>query len=297
MVELRIINKNVTRNGTMKYYHVNVFSSKVLSGNGLTVVFPHEQLSVQQSLEITREFKQFETIFIYPPNSNGTFPAKIFTVEEELPFAGHPIIGAGAVLHKQYFSKDDNKKILFELGKRTIQTFSESKDRYYQVTMNQGEATFIKTVDKASYSGIVKALNIQESDIDKDYSIEVVSTGLPYLLVPLCNNLSNSKIVNKDFEGFLSGFEAKFVYVFDTKTLECRTWDNFGNVEDVATGSAAGPLCAYLVKKKMKKEKEIIEIHQGKFVNRPSIIKGKIFENNVYIIGDVSFFSSGIISL
>ena len=281
----------------MKYYHVNVFSSKVLSGNGLTVVFPNEQLSVQQSLEITREFKQFETIFIYPPNSNGSYPAKIFTVEEELPFAGHPIIGAGAVLHKQYFSKDDNKKILLELGERTIQIFSERKENYYQVTMNQGEAAFIKKVDEAFYSGIVKALNIQESDIDKDYSIEVVSTGLPYLLVPLCNNLSSSKIVNKDFEDFLSGFGAMFVYVFDTKTLECRTWDNLGNVEDVATGSAAGPLCAYLVKYKIKKEEEVIEIHQGKFVNRPSIIKGKISENNVYIVGDVSFFSSGIINL
>jgi PhzF family phenazine biosynthesis protein len=257
----------------MQYYHVNVFSSKVLNGNGLTVVFPQKPLPDQQLLEITRELKQFETIFIYPPNSKGCYPVRIFTVDEELQFAGHPIIGAGAVIHKQFSSEKNNIEIIFELGKRQIQIYSEKKDDYYQVTMNQGEAKFIKKVDETFYSQITEALNLQESDIDKNYSIEVVSTGLPYLLVPLCRNISNCRITRKDFEGFLSGFEAKFVYVFDTNSLECRTWDNFGNTEDIATGSAAGTLCAYLVKNKVKKQEEVIEIHKEKFVNRTSVIK------------------------
>jgi PhzF family phenazine biosynthesis protein len=279
----------------MNYFHVDVFSSRVLKGNGLTVVFLQESLSNQQLLEITREFRQFETIYIYPQNSDGAFPAKIFTMDEELLFAGHPIIGAGAVVHNKFFSKNKEIKILFELGKRHIQVFSEKKNDYYQVTMNQGEATFIKKVEKTSYSHVAEALNIQNSDIDKNYSIEVVSTGLPYLLVPLCNNISTCRIVHKNF---LSSFGAKFVYIFDTNIFECRTWDNSGKTEDVATGSAAGPLCAYLVKNNVKNPEEIIEIQQGKFMNRPSIIKGCISQNNdVFITGDVSFFASGTINI
>ena len=80
-------------------------------------------------------------------------------------------------------------------------------------------------------------------------------------------------------------------------TLECRTWDNNGIVEDIATGSAAGPLCAYLVKHGLKKSNEIINIHQGKFINRPSIIQGwtaQISGNTeIFIRGNVSFFASG----
>ena len=285
----------------MQYYHVNVFSSKVLNGNGLTVVFPQKLLPDKQLLEIARELKQFETIFIYPSNSKGYYPARIFTVDEELQFAGHPIIGAGAVIHKLFFSEKNSIEIIFELGKRQIQINSEKKYDYYQVTMNQGEAKFIKIIDETFYGQIAEALNLQEPDIDKNYSIEVVSTGLPYLLVPLRRNISNCKITRKDFEGFLSGFEAKFVYVFDTNTLDCRTWDNFGNTEDIATGSAAGTLCAYLVKNSIKKQGEVIEIHQGKFINRPSVIKGwmskKENPNDVLITGAVSFFASGMINI
>jgi PhzF family phenazine biosynthesis protein len=129
------------------------------------------------------------------------------------------------------------------------------------------------------------------------YPIETVSTGLPYLLIPLKSNISNSKIMRNDFEDFLSAFKAKFVYVFDTKTLECRTWDNIAHTEDVATGSAAGPLCAYLVKHKIKTHNEVINLHQGRFVNRPSVITGWVSQNenveSVFITGKVSFFACG----
>lgn len=285
----------------MKYYHVDVFSSKPLSGNGLTVIFPQKPLTNQKLLEIAQELKQFESIFIYPLNSNGVYPARIFTVDEELMFAGHPILGAGAVIHKLFFPNDDDVKITFELGERHIQIQSGRKDACYQVTMNQGKAMFIKEIEKSCYSLIAKALNINEHDIDKNFPVEVVSTGLPYLLVPLQSNISNSKILHNDFKAFLSSFGAKFVYVFDTNTLECRTWDNFGNNEDVATGSAAGPLCAYLFKNKIKRQDELIDVHQGKYVNRPSIIKGWVSQNgdheDVFITGEVSFFASGIINI
>jgi PhzF family phenazine biosynthesis protein len=140
--------------------------------------------------------------------------------------------------------------------------------------MNQGKAVFINEAEKTHHGEIAKALNLTKNDIDTNFPMEVVSTGLPYLLVPIKNNIDKSKITHSNFEEFLSAFKAKFAYVFDTKTLECRTWDNVAHTEDIATGSAAGPLCAYLVKHNMKKLNEKINLHQGRFLNRPSIITG-----------------------
>jgi PhzF family phenazine biosynthesis protein len=281
----------------MNYYHVDVFSAKPLSGNGLTVIFPEGNLSNRTMLEITREFKQFESIFIFPPNTDGSFPVKIFTVDEELMFAGHPILGAGAVIHQRFFSDHQHMKITLELGKRQIEIQSDKKDNFYEVTMNQGEAAFLHEVENIYHDEIAKALHLTANDIDDHYPIETVSTGLPYLLVPLKSNISNSKIMHNDFEDFLSAFKAKFAYIFDTKNLECRTWDNVAHTEDVATGSSEGPLCAYLVKHKIKTHNEIINLHQGRFVSRPSIITGWVSKNenreNVFITGKVSFFAFG----
>lgn len=68
----------------MKYFHVDVFAEQAMNGNGLTVVFPQRELPSETLLKIAQEFKQFETIFIYPPNEDGSFPVRIFTIEEGL---------------------------------------------------------------------------------------------------------------------------------------------------------------------------------------------------------------------
>ena len=85
-------------------YHVDVFSSKSLSGNGLTVVY-HEDVMDNQSMQrIAQEFKQFETIFLMQIEEKR-FRARIFTVEEELDFAGHPMLGAMATIHENCMQK------------------------------------------------------------------------------------------------------------------------------------------------------------------------------------------------
>ena len=281
----------------MKYYHVDVFSKAPMSGNGITVVFPDEPLPDQDLLSITKEFNQFESIFLYPME-NEMFQARIFTVQEELPFAGHPILGAGAVIHKLFYADSHATDISFSLGERNILIHSESAGQHFEVKMNQGTAAFVSTIGSAEHRRIAESLNLSLDDIDKDYPIETVSTGLPYLLVPVSKNIEKCSIRRSDFEQFLSGYGAKFVYVFDTSTLQCRTWDNDGAVEDVATGSAAGPLCAYLVKNGQATQGDIITLHQGSYVGRPSVIKGWVdSRNEVIIMGDVVFFATGTISI
>ncbi len=285
----------------MDYFHVDVFSSAPMKGNGLTVVFPKQPVSDAEMLQITREFKQFETIFIGGIDESGAFPVRIFTVDEELQFAGHPILGAAAVVHNRFYAAQKEIEIHFNLSGRRVKIESVCTDFGYQVVMNQGAPTFIARVDKAYYQAIAQALSLSPDMIDTALPVEVVSTGLPYLLVPLVNGLCDAKIAIKDFEGFLAGFGAKFVYVFDAQTLECRTWDNLGLTEDVATGSAAGPLCAYLVKNGLKNAGEIIRLKQGRYTGRPSILEGWVSGSDgtaeVFIRGDVSFFASGSIRL
>lgn len=278
----------------MKYYHVDVFSKKPLSGNGLTVVFPDRPLCADDMLRITKEFKQFETIFIFDKDTQGAYSARIFTADEELIFAGHPILGAGAVLHRLHYHSDE-AEIRFNLSERHIYVSSEIKNDGYSVTMNQGEPAFIQDIHQNQYGAIADALGLHISDIHGTLPLEVVSTGLSYLLVPLRQGIDRAKISISGFESFLARFGAKFVYVFDSDTLECRTWDNNGTLEDVATGSAAGPLCAYLVKHELARPEEVITIRQGRFVHRPSAIKAWMAgaSGEVFISGDVSFFAAG----
>ena len=129
--------------------------------------------------------------------------------------------------------------------------------------------------------------------------MEIVSTGLPYLIVAVKQNLGKAKIVVQNFEAMLAEVGAKFVYVFDLARMEGRTWDNFGHVEDVATGSAAGPTGAYLVEHGIFQNETEIVLNQGSFLDRPSRLfvktSGKGNEvDSVTVGGDVCMIASGI---
>jgi len=282
----------------MTYFHVDVFTTKPMTGNGLTVVFPTEPLEGAHLLGITQEFRQFETIFIYP-EKEGCHPFRVFTVEEELEFAGHPAIGAAAVIHHLKTDAKQEIDIVLKRENRFIHMGSKRNGETYRVTMNQGSPKFTGTLTPSDYEKILTALNIKSQDIHPHYPVEVVSTGLPYLLLPLRSSLDKVAIIRKGFEELLAEWGAKFAYFFDPETLECRTWDNEGMVEDIATGSAAGPLCAYLVKNGFRKAGEKINIHQGRFTGRPSIITGwqSVDSGEIEIAGDVAFFGRGEISI
>ncbi len=93
---------------------------------------------------------------------------------------------------------------------------------------------------------------------------------------------------------------AKFVYVFDVDNLEGRTWDNNGRVEDIATGSAAGAVAAYLVTHQRASTGESLLLKQGRFLNRPSELYASVqglSELNVTIKGQVCFVGNGTLRL
>lgn len=282
----------------MIYYHVDVFSSKTLSGNGLTVIFHEEDMNVQYMQAIAQEFKQFETIFLRQTGEK-CFRARIFTVEEELDFAGHPILGAMAVIHEKLYTDERSIAAVFELNNKTLQAESIKMQGYFQATMNQGAPEFLGIVKDELVNIILQALNLTIDHLHPTLPMEVVSTGLPYLIVPLSSGLERAKIRVNDFEEQLSRINAKFVYVFDVTRMEGRTWDNLGKTEDVATGSAAGPTGAYLSKWEICKVTETIILNQGSFVGRPSKIKVYVDHatREINVAGDVRIIAKGTLFL
>jgi len=130
--------------------------------------------------------------------------------------------------------------------------------------------------------------------------LQVVSTGLPYLIVPIDSNLEQAQIVVQDFAAMLATVGAKFVYVFQVDRLEGRTWDNDGRVEDIATGSAAGPAAAYLVAHNRASPGERLVLTQGRFLSRPSELYASVqggTEMSVTIKGQVCFVGNGALQL
>lgn len=280
----------------MRYFHIDVFSDRPLGGNGLAVCFPDRALDDATLQNIAREFNQFETSFVYP-ESHGAYPVRIFTVDEELPFAGHPLLGSAACIHRAFYPSSREVPLCLRLGERRIDIASTARisgDRaVYTETMNQGQPSFIGRVDPENFPDIAASFGLSPVDLDARYPVDVVSTGLPYLLVPLASGLARAHVARADLEPFLSRFGAKFAYLFDTSTLECRTWDNAGRVEDVATGSAAGPLCAWLVSLGLRKPDGTIALSQGRFAGRPSTITGRVSASGVYVSGDAAIFAEG----
>lgn len=259
----------------MKCKLLDVFTAKPLNGNGLTLFYEYDGLSDQRMLQLTQEMRQFESIFVSSahPSSKGaqnTFLARIFTVDEELDFAGHPLIGLGAHLHEEYGQQTQHAWTI-KLNNSDIELQTKISGGYFETRMHLGKPEFINTIPKYETGCILSALNLSV-DHCSIHPLEVISNGLPYLIVPVLHGLEKAKIIHDNFESVLEKYGAKFVYVLDVKALEGRTWDNAGNVEDVATGSAAGPAAAYLWKHKLLPNSKQLHLSQGRFVGRPSVM-------------------------
>lgn len=273
-----------------EYYHVDVFSKKPLTGNGLTVMIADEFPSAEVMQSIAKEMKQFESIFLCKITEDE-YNARIFTVDEELDFAGHPILGATAVVHA-IGSKVNAKKILFHLPHKdvVVDSWTQSSDEFY-CSMNQGPAKQIMTINEADVEALIKPLHIEKSNL-ANCPLEVCSTGLPYLIVPVKSKIEDAGVYVDDYDKLLEPYGAKFVYVLDVVGIEGRTWDN-SHTEDVATGSAAGPAGDYLIRHNIVDEKKV-EINQGRFLGRPSVLfVEKDEDNNMHVSGQVNILAKG----
>ena len=262
---------------SLEYRHVDVFSRHAFRGNGLVVVLDAAGLSTAIQQQLTREVRQFETVFVSDVDlPSRTAQLRVFTEDEELGFAGHPVLGAASVLHTllPVTSVRRSRTWAVELGGRRLTARTQSRDGWIDASMDQGAAQLGQVVTGVLAERYRAALGLPSTAPHPDLPMQVVSTGLPYLIVPvLAEHLATANITSQGFEALLAESGAKFVYVLDPTAPEGRTWDNAGRVEDVATGSAAGPAAGYLIEHGVLPSDSPLRIAQGRFTGRPSSIE------------------------
>ena len=256
----------------LRYLHVDVFAGRPYAGNSLPVFTDAPDLTMEQMLAITRELRHFEAIFLAETPTPGTYRARIFDLFAELPFAGHPIIGAACALHC-HGHPEEERHWTFELAERTVSVVTQRAITGFAAMLDQGEAVFLGECDDRD--DVAAAFDLDPSDLHPQLPMVVVSTGLRYLIVPVSPGALEKARIRTDISALVKRAGAQFAVLLDEAALEIRHWNNDGIVEDVATGSAAGTVGAYRMRYCDARSGEIFTLNQGRFSGRPSVIDVK----------------------
>jgi trans-2,3-dihydro-3-hydroxyanthranilate isomerase len=281
------------------YSHVNVFSQRPYGGNSLPVFLDSRGLSTEQMLLITKELRHFEAIFLERTNHPSTVRGRVFDLFEELPFAGHPIIGAAAVLHHSS-GREERCEWRVELSSKTVTATTERTPSGYFGMLDQGTPEFLGRVAPADW--IARAFGLEAGDLHPELPLEVISTGLRYLIVPVAPEVLHRARIVLDITEGLRSVGAQFAVLFDEAALEVRHWNNDGIVEDVATGSAAGTIGAYRLRHRLTRGGEVFVLNQGQYTGRPSVLRvqpegSSEDARTVKVGGDVSFVGRGTLEV
>ena len=205
-------------------YICDVFAERPLTGNSLSVVLHDESLEPQLMQAITRELRQFETVFVRPTSEPQRFETHVFDQIRELDFAGHPLLGAAAVLHDALRDTDRESWLLRINGRDVPVRSHRLGPGAFRVSMDQGRPTFGATADTAQTERALAAFSLTTANLAPDLAPAVVSTGLRYLVVPISSGLAEAQIAHPQLEHLLAELDAEFAYLLDVPTREGRHW-------------------------------------------------------------------------
>jgi trans-2,3-dihydro-3-hydroxyanthranilate isomerase len=271
-----------------EFVQLDVFTRTPLEGNPLAIFPDGRGISADEMQALAKEMNLSETVFILPREKaldakEGT-KARIFTVTEELPFAGHPTLGTALYLHASQSSDNEvaPDEIVLDLavGKIPVRVDHDSQKTAGRVDgssfgeMRQRDPEFGPILPREE---VARVVGLDVDDIAPEWPSQVVSTGLPFGIVPL----RSSKILAGLKGGFsaadlLEGTGAKFIYFLSPErrkdNLEVRARMFFYGGEDPATGSAAGCAASWMAKNGVAGSNERVLIRQGVEMKRPSEI-------------------------
>ncbi len=272
------------------FIQLDVFTATPFGGNQLAV-FPHaEDLTDAEMQAIAREMNYSETTFVVPASDpQALCRVRIFTPQTELPFAGHPVVGTTFALARAGRLHELGSPLSLQLGVGTLLVevlYEERRPSF--VWMRQPVPSF------APWAGdptrLAAALGLSAADLASDLPIERGSAGVPFVYVPLRSlpaigrarpSWRLSEALGDSGAGPFSGHPAVYLFIRqsggDGADIHARMFaPEMGVVEDAATGSAAGPLGAYLVRHGVVAADEAsdarIRIEQGMEMGRPSRI-------------------------
>lgn len=279
---------------TYQFYQLDVFTDTAFAGNPLAVFPEAEGLSSLEMQKIAREMNLSETVFVLS-SEKALRRLRIFTPFQELPLAGHPVVGTWNLLAQLGVvntNQDGIVSIEQELKLGVLPVEIELRDKKpLQVTMTQGNFEVGTTIlEEKDWAVLLQGLGLTYNDLvlSDDLPIQVVSTGIKALAIPLVTleSLSrcwiNSSLLTSVYRSY--GAIGCYAFTFETKEETSKIHARFfapddGIPEDPATGSAAGSLSGYLVHHgAIETRKKIARfiIEQGDFMNRPSRIHAEV---------------------
>lgn len=255
---------------------IDVFSAKPLEGNALAVVLDGNGLTEEQMQALAKETNLSETTFILPRDPaverERGLRVRIFTVAEELPFAGHPTLGTAFVLR----ARTRAAEIRLDLNAGLVSvSFEDTAGQPSFGEMTQVEPKFGARHDPVA---VARVLGLAADELDRALPVETVSTGLPFTVVPIRTLATMRKLYVEHVRAaeYLAPTGSKFFYFVSRETvdpdarLHARMF--FYNGEDPATGSAAGCAAAWMVAHGVARPEERVLIEQGVEMQRPSRI-------------------------
>lgn len=271
-----------------EFVQLDVFTQTALTGNPLAVFVDARGLDDDEMQALAREMNLSETTFILPRDpateAQEGKRVRIFTVAEELPFAGHPTLGTALHLYASRAApvSEQSDQITLDLkaGKIPVRFSSNAKnagrkrvDGQVFGEMRQRDPEFGVTFSREE---VGRVIGIAADEISPEWPIQIVSTGLPFAIVGIRDQetLANLNLPHAQAAEFLKNTEAKFFYFLCPERrqngLEARARMFFYGGEDPATGSAAGCAASWMVQHKIADSDEQVVIRQGGAIRRPS---------------------------
>ncbi|WP_213454886.1 PhzF family phenazine biosynthesis protein [Rhizomonospora bruguierae] len=257
---------------TLRFEIVDVFTDRPFTGNPLAVVFGAEELAGAQMQALTREFNLSETVFVLPPTpgTGATYRARIFTPERELPFAGHPSVGAAATVVRRGLAPAGT--VVQECGAGLLPIAAGAG----HATLTGGEPTLGPELDPVP---LLTTVGLKEEDLAGPVP-RMAGCGLewPYLLV---NPDAVARAAGDSAAARATGLEHILVFAWSptTRTAHARAFcPGLGVPEDPGTGSAALGLGVYLVGTGLLPGHgtSSYTVHQGAEIHRPSVLEATV---------------------
>ncbi len=273
----------------LQMVQVDVFTDRALAGNALAVCLDGRGLTTDEMLAIARETNLSETTFILPLDA-GSEPGRgnrvrIFTVAEELPFAGHPTLGTAFVLRGSSGAPEVKLELNVGLVPVRFEDAVGGKPAFGEMT--QVEPEFGMQHEREA---VARAIGIPVDDLDPDLPVETVSTGLPYTITPVrrLEVLRKLRVDGARVEKYLADSGGKFFYFVCRETVDPKARLHarmlFYGGEDPATGSAAGCAASWMVAHGVAQPEERVLIEQGIEMKRPSRIFVRASKNGNRVV-------------
>src|SRR4051794_14355796 len=276
---------------------LDVFAERPLAGNGLAVVAAADGVADETMLAVAQETKLSETTFVQSTDAEGAdYRNRIWDPHEELPFAGHPSLGT-AVAVARWRGLDEASFVQETIaGLQPIEVRKENGS--WRASMLQNEAEFGPELEA---DAVMTAVGLRAEDAHPELPAQIVSTGMRHVMAPIAERDALARAL-PDYSTIYELSEphgSMVIYLVwldpDGVTVRARSFTRTVEMgEDPATGSAAGPLGAYL---QQRAGTERLKIRQGEEMGRPSVLEVEMADGRPRVSGGVVPVIDGEVSL